>query len=141
MTILSKAEAEAILKQNFAPWIVELDLRFESLEKGRVVLRLPNNPRLNRMGGVLCGQALMAVADTAMVFAVSTAQAGFSDMATVSQNTSFFRAAIDTDVLCEARVVRMGRTLAFGDVVFRTLGGDAPIAQATLTYALSAPKK
>ena len=46
MSLLSKAEAEAILKRNFPPWIVELDLRFETLEKGRAVLRLPNNPRL-----------------------------------------------------------------------------------------------
>lgn len=141
MSMLSKAEAEAILKQNFAPWINDLNLRFETLEKGRVVLRLPNNPRLNRLGGVLCGQALMAVADTAMVFAVSTAQAGFSDMATVNQNTSFFRAAVDSDVLCDARVVRMGRSLAFGDVLFTTLGNEAPIAQATLTYALLAPRR
>jgi uncharacterized protein (TIGR00369 family) len=141
MSMLTKAEADAILTQNFPAWINELGLRFESLEKGHVRLRLPNNPRLQRIGGALCSQAIMAVADTAMAFAVSTAQNGFSDMAVVSQNTSFFRAAIDTDLLCDARVVRLGRSLAFGDVLFHSLGNDAPVAQATMTYALGTPRK
>lgn len=141
MSMLTKAEADAILTQNFPPWINELGLRFENLEKGHVRLRLPNNPRLQRIGGAVSGPAIMAVADTAMAFAVSTARDGFADMATVSQNTSFFRAAIDTDLLCDARVVRLGRSLAFGEVLFHALGNDAPVAQATMTYAIGAPRK
>lgn len=131
-------DAQAILAENFPPWIRELHLRFESIEPGRVVLRLPNNPKLARLGGILCGQAIMAVADTAMVFAVSSALQKFTDMATVTQTTSFFRAVADIDVLCEARIIRLGRSLAFGEAVFRSVEREDPFAQASLTYALLA---
>lgn len=136
MTKLSLADAQAILTENFPPWIRDLRLRFESLEPGHVVLRLPNNPKLARLGGILCGQAVMAVADTAMVFAVSSALQKFTDMATVTQTTSFFRAVADVDVLCETRLLRLGRSLAFGEAVFRSVERDDPFAQASLTYAL-----
>ena len=137
MTTLTVAVAEAILKENFPPWIRELNLRFEAVEKGRVVLRLPNNPKLVRVGGMVCGQALMAVADTAMVFAVTSLLPRFADMATVNQSTSFFRAAVDLDLLCDCRVIHMGRSLAFGEAVFRTTERETePVAQATMTYAL-----
>lgn len=136
MTKLSLADAQAILAENFPPWIRELNLRFESIEPGRVVLRLPNNPKLARLGGILCGQAVMAVADTAMVFAVSSALRRFTDMATVNQTTSFFRAVADIDVLCETRILRLGRSLAFGEAVFRSTEREDPFAQASLTYAI-----
>ncbi|WP_298728744.1 PaaI family thioesterase [uncultured Ferrovibrio sp.] len=136
MTKLGLNEARAILAENFPPWIRELNLRFESIEPGRVVVRLPNNPKLARLGGILCGQAIMAVADTAMVFAVSSSLQKFTDMATVTQTTSFFRAVADIDVLCEARLLRLGRSLAFGEAVFRSVEREDPFAQASLTYAL-----
>jgi acyl-coenzyme A thioesterase PaaI-like protein len=140
MTKLGLNEARAILAENFPPWIRELNLRFESIEPGRVVVRLPNNPKLARLGGILCGQAIMAVADTAMVFAVSSSLQKFTDMATVTQTTSFFRAVADIDVLCEARLLRLGRSLAFGEAVFRSVEREDPFAQASLTYALLARK-
>lgn len=136
MTKLGLNEARAILAENFPPWIRELNLRFESIEPGHVVVRLPNNPKLARLGGILCGQAIMAVADTAMVFAVSSSLQKFTDMATVTQTTSFFRAVADIDVLCEARLLRLGRSLAFGEAVFRSVEREDPFAQASLTYAL-----
>ncbi|WP_374301244.1 PaaI family thioesterase [Ferrovibrio sp.] len=136
MTELSIADAQAILAENFPPWIRDLHLRFESLAPGRVVLRLPNNPKLARVGGILCGQAIMAVADTAMVFAVTSAVKRFVNMATVTQTTSFFRSVADMDVLCETRVIRLGKSLAFGEANFRSTEREEPFAQASLTYAL-----
>lgn len=136
MTELSIADAQAILAENFPPWIRDLHLRFESIAPGHVVLRLPNNPKLTRVGGILCGQAIMAVADTAMVFAVTSAVKRFVNMATVTQTTSFFRSVADMDVLCETRVIRLGKSLAFGEASFRSTEREEPFAQASLTYAL-----
>jgi acyl-coenzyme A thioesterase PaaI-like protein len=142
MTEMTVAEAQAFLAENFAPWINEMDLRFEEIGGGRVLVRIPFSPRLNRLGDIMCGQAMMAAADTAMVFAAISAIGGFSDMATVSQNTSFFRAAAAGDVLCDVRVVKQGRSLLFGDAVLYEDGKpDKPIAQATMTYALVPPRQ
>ena len=116
MTGMTIEQAAQVLKDNFAPWIQELGLRIEAIEPGRVTLRLPFDARLTRVGGMVCGQAIMAAADTAMVFAVASSLGGFQDMATVSQNTSFFRAAVKVDTLIEARVIKRGRSLVFGEV-------------------------
>ena len=142
MTEMTPAAAQDFLAAHFAPWIVEMELRFEDIGGGRVLMRIPFSPRLNRLGDIMCGQAMMAAADTAMVFAAISALGEFSDMATVSQNTSFFRAAGGDDVLCDVRVVKQGRSLMFGEALLYEDGKpDKPIAQATMTYALTAPRR
>ena len=90
-----------------------------------------------RVGGTVCGQALMTAADTAMVIAIAAAAGGFRPMATVGQNISFMRPLSSVDVLVTARVLRLGRTLAFGEIEMRAAGGPLA-AHATTTYALPA---
>lgn len=137
---LTKDEAAQLLAANFAPWVQDLDLRFERVGPDGVLMRLPFSERLCRMGGLVCGQALMAFADTCMVFTVAAAIGGFRDMATASQNTSFFAPAIGKDVLAEGRAMKTGRLLVFGEVAMRLAGEDRLIAHATSTYALPPPK-
>ena len=56
------------------------------------LLRMPFSERLCRNGGIVCGQALMAFADTAMVIANLAANRGYRPMTTVDQTTHFMRA-------------------------------------------------
>ncbi len=121
----------------FAPWVRELDLRVLAAEKGRVELALPVAPRHVHGGGVLCGQTLMAAADTAMVLAVMTHLGEFRPMTTVQLQTSFLRPVPGDsgEVKLVARVLKMGRNLAFGEIEAFTAKGDLA-AQATTTYAL-----
>ncbi|MBI3376582.1 MAG: PaaI family thioesterase [Betaproteobacteria bacterium] len=130
------AAAQCILEENFAPWVQELGLRVESVGEGSAALRLPFSVRLARLGGTVCGQALMSAADTAMVFALAGSFGQFRPVATVSQNISFMRPISGQDVLIDARVIRLGRTLAFGEVVLRADGDDRPAALATATCAI-----
>lgn len=138
MKPLTRDQAEDILRDNFAPWIQDLGLCVESVDGASARLRLPFSPRLTRVGGTLCGQALMAAADTAMVIAISAASGGFRPMTTVGQTISFMRAVADSDLLCEARVQKLGRTLAFGEVLLSAADGGLA-AQATTTYAILGP--
>ena len=141
MAEMTVAEAQAFLADNFAPWINQMDLRFEKIGGGRVSMRIPFSPHLSRLGDIMCGQAMMAAADTAMVFAAISALGRFSDMVTVSQNTSFFRAAGGGDVMCDVHIVKHGRSLMFGEAVLYEDGkADRLVAQAAITYALSAPR-
>ena len=137
---LTVDEAEQLLAAHFAPWIHDLNLRFESVGPDGVTMRLPHSERLCRMGGLICGQALMAFADTCMVFTVAAALGGFREMATASQNASFFAPAVGKDVLAEGRALKTGRLLVFGEVTMRLAGEARPIAQATSTYALPPPR-
>ncbi|MBL8382188.1 MAG: PaaI family thioesterase [Burkholderiales bacterium] len=128
---------QAVLRDMFAPWVQALGLIVETAAPGEVRVRLPHSEALARVGGTVCGQALMSAADTAMVLAISTQLGGFRPMATVSQNTSFMRAISGTDVLVLARVLKPGRTLVFGEVEIRGALEDRLAVHATTTYALA----
>jgi uncharacterized protein (TIGR00369 family) len=136
MTMFDKPAAEQMLSSVFAAWIQDLRLAVERLERDGAVLRMPFSERLCRDNGVVCGQALMSLADTAMVFAVSAAAGGYRPMTTVDQTMHFLRPAATADVLADARVIRLGRTMAFGSVTLTAAGDDRPVAMAQIAYAI-----
>ncbi|WP_067906662.1 PaaI family thioesterase [Actinomadura rubrobrunea] len=129
-------DADQILRDNFAPWIQDLGLTVEAVGDGHATLRLPWSDRLAREGGSLCGQALMAAADTATVIAVSGARGGYVPMTTVQQSTTFQRPVVGKDVLVTVRITKIGRTLAFADVTMAV--DDVTVAHASTVYALLA---
>ena len=105
--------AQALLKDVFPAWVQDLQLVVEKLHPASdpggtgAVLRMKFSERLCREGGVICGQALMSLADTAMVFAVCAASGRYRPMTTVDQTTHFMRPASNSDVLADARIVRI----------------------------------
>jgi uncharacterized protein (TIGR00369 family) len=134
--MFDRATAERMLTDVFAPWVQNLDLSIESLGKDGATLRMRFSEKLCRDNGVVCGQALMSLADTAMVFAVSSAGGAYRPMTTVDQTMHFLRPAANADVLAAAKIVRLGRTMAFGSVTLTTDGDARPVAMAQLAYAL-----
>ena len=129
-------QAEAFFTQNFAPWIQDLDVAILAVGGGGASLRIPASPRIYRVGGTVCGQAVMALADTAMVFAVASAAGGFVAMTTVGQTTAFLRPAADLPLIADARVIKSGRQVVYGEVNLHTGQSDKPIAHVTSTYML-----
>jgi acyl-coenzyme A thioesterase PaaI-like protein len=71
---LTPADGNAILNDNFAPWVRDLGLVVEDTGPDHATLRLPWSDRLAREGGALSGQALLAAAGTATVIAISAAR-------------------------------------------------------------------
>jgi uncharacterized protein (TIGR00369 family) len=131
------AELQALLDSElFAPWVRELALRVDTVRAGEVLLTLPVAPRHVHGGGVLCGQTLMAAADTAMVLAISAATGGFKPMTTVQLQTSFLRpiAGDSGAARLTARVLRKGKSLVFGEIEVANANGELA-AHATTTYA------
>jgi acyl-coenzyme A thioesterase PaaI-like protein len=135
MTLLL-AEAEKILADNFAPWVLDLKLAVVETGERHAVLRLPWSERLAREGGALSGQALMAAADTATVIAVASARGAYGPMTTVQQSTTFQRAVLGADVLLDARITKLGRRMAFADVTMTADGSEDVAARASTVYAL-----
>jgi uncharacterized protein (TIGR00369 family) len=124
------------LGEYFAPWVQALGLRVERLDAGSVSLRLPLDPQLSRVGGMLCGQAMMAAADTAMALALINHFGSFKPCTTVQMNTSFLRPLSGQDALVQASIVRAGRTLAFGEIDIRGAADGQSVCRASTTYAL-----
>jgi len=140
-------EARRILGEVFAPWVQDLDLssveRIEHVQPAdmpdwqpNALLRMPFSERLCRNGGVVCGQALMALADTAMVIANLAANRGYRPMTTVDQTTHFMRAVSSSDVLADARVVRLGRTMSFGRVTLLSATDNKQVAMVSSAFAM-----
>lgn len=125
----------------FAPWVQDLDFTVESVDAEGAVLRMPFSDRLTRVGGTLCGQALMALADTSVVFALSGAFGEFRPMTTVTQSTSFMRAIANAAVVAKARLLRVGKTMAFAEITLYAEGDERPAAHVTSTYAILPVKR
>jgi uncharacterized protein (TIGR00369 family) len=127
----------ALANATFAPWVQQLGLRVRRAGDGEVELGLPIAPQHVHGGGVLCGQTLMAAADTAMVLAVMSRLGAFRPMTTVQLQTTFLRPvpADAGEARVTATVLRMGKTMAFGDIRITT-GADLLAAHATTSYAL-----
>lgn len=127
---------QAALADLFAPWVQAMNLRVESFESGRVTLRLPQSDQLSRIGNMLSGQAMMAAADTAMVLALISHFGAFRPCTTVQMSSSFLKPLSNQDALVEARVLRCGKALAFGEIDIRGASDGKSACRATTTYAL-----
>jgi uncharacterized protein (TIGR00369 family) len=127
---------QGALPEYFAPWVQALGLQVEGFDADSVTLRLPRNPQLSRVGDMLCGQAMMAAADTAMVLALINQFGSFRPCTTVQMNTSFLKPLSGQDALVQARVVRAGKTLAFGEIDIRGAQDGKSACRASTTYAL-----
>ncbi len=130
-------ELQSLYAEVFASWVRELGLEVRATTADSVTLALPVQARHVHAGGVLCGQALMAAADTALVLAISHKLGGFRPQTTVQLQTSFLRPVGKDvpEVLVEARILKSGRSLVFGEVALRLPDGQLA-AQATSTSAL-----
>ncbi len=140
-------DARRTLGDVFAPWVQDLGLSIGAIEcapppgatpdwQPGAILRMAFSERLCRHGGIVCGQALMALADTAMVIAILAANRGYRPMTTVDQTTHFMRAVTRSDVLADARVVRLGRTMSFGRVTLSSAIDNKPVAIVSSAFAM-----
>lgn len=126
-----------ILGTVVAAWVAELELQLIEAHPGEVRLALPISPKHVHGGGVLCGQSMMAAADTAMILAICTRLGDFRPMTTVQLQTSFLRPVPGDSGVASvvARVLRMGKKIVFGEIHISNAQGQLA-AHATCTYAL-----
>ena len=120
----------------FAPWIQEMGLVVEAFGESKVTLRLPLCDRLSRTDNQLCGQALMAAADTAMVLTLINYFGELKPCTRVQLNTVFLRPVTNQDCLVTARLIRAGRSLAFGEIDIRGATDGKSVCRATTTFAM-----
>ena len=138
--------AGRLMTEIFAPWVQDLGLLIESVESVRPVgssadwmpgalIRLPFSHKLCREGGVVCGQALLAAADTAMVIACAASWNGYKPMSAVDQTMHFLR-PVSFDLLADARIIRIGRTTTFGRVTLISATDKRPVGMVSSAYAM-----
>ena len=99
-------------------------------------LRLLYHPRHLRPGGTISGPAMFALADAALYAAV-LAQVGLRALAvTTNLNINFLRRPMPGNLIGEARLIKLGKRLAVGEVLIHSEASDELVAHATGTYSI-----
>lgn len=113
------------------------DFRVDRLAPDGLTVRLMIADRHLRPGGTVSGPSMFALADVAIYLAVLSRIGPVALAVTTSCSIDFMRKPeAARDLLAEARLLKLGRSLAVGDVLIRTEGSDAIVARASLTYAI-----
>lgn len=106
-------------------------------EDGSVVVAHPVGESELRPGGTVSGPVMMTLADVALYIAI-LARIGIVPLAvTTNLSINFLRKPrADRRVIARCRLMKLGRTLAVGEVWIFSEGEEEPVAHATGTYAI-----
>ena len=110
-------------------------LSIEALWDGGSRVRQTFREVLLRPGGTISGPTMMALADIAMYVALLAAIGPVPLAVTINLNINFLRKPGRCDLTAEARLLKLGKRLAIGEVI-RCDGEQAPVAHATSTYSI-----
>ncbi len=132
---ITLAEVQRFLDENFAPWVLALSPKVAELSAEGMVLEMPITDEIARVGGIVSGQSLAALADTAMVLACGVTAGEMAPVGTVTLDTQFLRPGSGEVIRAEAEVTRMGRAMAFATCRLVALPSGKPVAMATGTFA------
>lgn len=113
------------------------DFAVDRLAEMEVDLRLKVAERHLRPGGTVSGPSMFALADCA-VYAIVLAMIGKQALAvTTNCSIDFMRKPeAGRDLVAKCRLLKLGRSLAVGDVLIYSADGDAPVARASMTYSV-----
>jgi uncharacterized protein (TIGR00369 family) len=121
-----------------SPFSAHIGVELEELREGYARLSLVLQPHHTNPNGVMHGGVIATMMDSALGASLSALrgeEASRNPHATVEMNASFLSGARPGDrIVVEGRVIRMGKTIAFGEAEARR--GDELIAKGRLTFAI-----
>jgi uncharacterized protein (TIGR00369 family) len=89
-----------------------------------------------RPGGTISGPTMMELADFAMYVAVFSAIGPQPLAVTTNLNINFLRKPAQADLIAEARLMKVGKRLAVGEVTIYSDGSSDAVAHVTSTYSI-----
>lgn len=89
-----------------------------------------------RPGGTISGPTMMELADLAMYVAVFSAVGPQPLAVTTNLNINFLRKPGKGDLVADARLLKVGKRLAVGEVTIYSDGVPEPVAHVTSTYSI-----
>ena len=114
----------------------ESGLAIEAVWERGCRVRQAFRQRSVRPGGTISGPTMMALADFAMYVAVLAAIGPVPLAVTINLNINFLRKAAPRDLIAEARLLKLGKRLATGEVTICSQGETEPVAHVTSTYSI-----
>ncbi len=134
---LTRKELWDLLRRDFPEMSNSMgNYQLDELWCGGCRLRHPFVASSLRPGGTLSGTTMMSLADFAMYIAVLSAIGWVPLAVTTNLNINFLRKPPPRDLVAEARLIKLGKRLAVGDIAIRSEGEEDLVAHATSTYSI-----
>jgi uncharacterized protein (TIGR00369 family) len=135
--VLSANDIDTLLRKEFPQaFHAESGLTIESVGWGDAKVRQAYHERLVRPGGTISGPTMMALADFALYVAVLSAAGAVPLAVTINLNINFLRKPAQADIVAHARLLKLGKRLAVGEVTISSVGEAEPVAHVTSTYSI-----
>lgn len=117
-----------------------LDLQLESVERGKAVMRMPFRSEITNSTGAVHGGAIVSLCDTVFYVALASIYGREQETTTVALQCNFVAPARPPhDLVAEARVLKAGRRVVYGEVYVRS--GEKIVAHATLNFLNTYPEE
>lgn len=133
--LMDVAALTAFLARDFSE--VAGDFVVERADESGLDLRLRVGARHIRPGGTVSGPTIFALADVAVFLAILSRIGPKALTVTTSASIDFLRKpSAGRDIIGTARILKLGRVLAVGDVLVYSEGAADPVARASMTYSI-----
>ncbi len=133
--IMQADEIMAYLDEVFPQ--VRGDFVIEHVAERAVRVRMPVAERHLRPGGTVSGPAMFALADVSVYMAVLAMTGREALAVTTGGSFDFMRKPVaGVDLICECRLLKLGRVLAVGECLIFSDGMAEPVARASMTYSI-----
>ncbi len=114
-------------------FVLLLDLQLEKVERGKAWMRMPFRAEITNGTGAVHGGAIVSLCDTVFYVALASIFGREQDTTTASLQCNFLAPALPPhDLIAEARVLKAGRRIVYGEVYVRS--GEKIVAHATLNF-------
>ena len=112
------------------------DLRIEDLGPMTATLRLAYHPRQLRPGGTIAGPTMFGLCNSALYVTILSELGPVALAVTTNVSINFLRKPAPADLIGKARLIKLGKRLAVGEVALYSHGESEMVAHATGTYSL-----
>lgn len=137
MSKVNKVEMEDFFSREFP----QANFLLESFDEGSVTIRRKVDAGDLRPGGTVSGPTMMELADCAIYVAILREIGLVALAVTTSLNINFLRKPVASkDILGVCKMLKLGKTLAVGEVTIYSEGDDRPIAHSVGTYSIPPSK-
>ncbi len=135
--VMTVKELEEFLAREFPQVFNAMSgVTVDAISENGCRVRQAFNPNLVRPGGTISGPTMMALADFAMYVAILAAIGPVALAVTTNLNINFLRKPGQGDIYADARLLKLGKRLAVGEVSIFSEGSEEPVAHVTSTYSI-----
>ena len=134
---MSREEVEALLRRDFPQLYLDGPVYgVDAVGSMSAQMTMAVSDRHLRPGGTLSGPSMMGLADLALYAAILANVGPVALAVTTNLAFNFLRKPAPADLVAKARLLKLGKRLAVGEVSLYSAGSDDIVCHATGTYSI-----